>query len=499
MAAITVTHLSFTHDGGSAPVFEDLSLTLDTSWRLGLVGRNGRGKTTLLRLLAGELTGRGRILAPLPFVLFPGPIPADGAAAGAVFQGLDGADWQIERELRLLGLSPSLLERPWATLSGGQQTRLQLAALFLREGAYPLIDEPTNHLDREGRQLVATYLSQKPGFLLVSHDRSFLTDCTDHILSLGREEVTVTGGGFPAWWREYQRREARERAEQARLQKEIGRLEAAARQTTQWSARTESGKYGRTESGLKADRGYVGHKSAKLMKRAKGIEARRQRAAEEKAGLLRETEKTEALLLHPLTFQGGPIARLEGVSVCYGAVQTPPADLVIESGQRIALTGGNGVGKSSLLRLLAGEPLSIVGRHEQSRRAVVSYLPQGISHLRGSPADFAAAEGLELTRFFTILRKMDFSREAFTRPMEQFSDGQRKKVLLAASLATDAHLYLWDEPLNYIDLFSRIQIERLLEEASPTLVFVEHDAAFVDKIATHRVTVGGSDCRKTPV
>ena len=120
----------------------------------------------------------------------------------------------------------------------------------------------------------------------------------------------------------------------------------------------------------------------------------------------------------------------------------------------------------------------------------ISYVPQKADHLRGGLAGWAEGQGVDLTKFLTVLRKLDFSRALFERDMGEYSAGQQKKVLIAASLSQSAHLYLWDEPLNYIDLFSRMQLEELLLQYRPTLLFVEHDRMFRDKIATEAVELG---------
>ena len=136
------------------------------------------------------------------------------------------------------------------------------------------------------------------------------------------------------------------------------------------------------------------------------------------------------------------------------------------------------------LRLVLGEEVPHTGTLFRASGLKISYVPQRADHLRGDPVTWAEKQGIDLTRFLTILRKLDFSRELFQRDMAGYSAGQQKKVLLAASLCQSAHLYLWDEPLNYIDLFSRIQLEELLLQYRPTLLFVEHDQIFRKKIAT---------------
>ena len=147
----------------------------------------------------------------------------------------------------------------------------------------------------------------------------------------------------------------------------------------------------------------------------------------------------------------------------------------------------NGTGKTSLLRLLMGEELEHTGLLRRGSGLVISYVPQRADHLSGLPADFARAQGVDRTQFFTILRKLDFSRALLERDMAGYSAGQKKKVLLAASLCQSAHLYIWDEPLNYIDLFSRIQLEELILQYRPTMVFVEHDRTFREHVATAAV------------
>ena len=307
MSQITISHLSFTYDGDYTPVFQDLDLRLDTGWKLGLVGRNGRGKTTLLKLLAGEAEGRGTISRPVPCLRWPRPVsdPMRPVRALLLEETPPEEAWRLDWELSKVGLEGEVLDRPFAALSGGEQTRALLAALFLREDAYPMIDEPTNHLDAQGRALVADYLrGLDRGFLLVSHDRAFLDRCTDHTLALNRTGPELIRGSFSVWWGEKEARDRGELARNEKLKGEIRRLEQAARRTAAWSDKVERSKYGGENSGLKVDRGFVGHRSAKLMKRAKGLESRQEEAIREKSALLRDVERADELKLFPLTYPG---------------------------------------------------------------------------------------------------------------------------------------------------------------------------------------------------
>lgn len=490
MALIDIQHLSYTYDGQYDPVFEDVCLQLDTGWRLGFVGRNGRGKTTFLKLLAGELNAGGSIRTPVSFAYFPYPVKQPERQAAAILTEIcpHAEEWRLLRELSRLDMEEEALSRPFATLSHGEQTKLLLAALFCRDDPFLLIDEPTNHLDERARAGIAAYLRSKNGFILVSHDRAFLDGCVDHILAINRTRIDLQQGNFSSWYENKQREDRQEIERNERLQADIRRLSAAARRTAGWSEQAEKSKTGSRNSGLRPDRGYIGHKAAKMMKRSKAIEQRRQEAAEEKAGLLHNIEIAEALKLPVLRSPAETLCALEEVTLFYGGRQIGgEIRFDVRRGERVALTGRNGCGKSSVLKLLLGEEIHHTGRIYRTPRLEISYVPQDASRLCGPLDAFIAENRLDGPLFRAILRKLDFERVQFGKDMADYSAGQKKKVLLAKSLCEPAHLYIWDEPLNYIDIFSRMQIEQLLLEYRPTLLFVEHDSRFRDTVATKTV------------
>ena len=362
-----------------------------------------------------------------------------------------------------------------------------------------MLDEPTDHLDAEGRELLAQYLSHsRRGFLLVSHDRAFLDRCVDHVLALNRTGPELVKGNFSVWYQEKQDRDRREQAQNQQLKGEIRRLEQAARRTSAWSDQVEKTKYASKNSGLRPDRGYVGHKSAKMMKRAKSLESRQESAIREKAALLHDVERAEPLKLAPRAFHSARLLELDRVSIDYGdGPVCGEVSFSLSQGERLCLEGRNGSGKTSLLRLILGEEVPHTGTVRRAAGLEISYVSQKVDHLQGALRDFPAEEGIDATRFMTILRKLDFPRAAFEGEMGAYSAGQKKKVLLAASLCRSAHLYVWDEPLNFVDLFSRIQMEELLLEYRPTLLFVEHDEAFRERVATRRVSLSERGLEKT--
>lgn len=175
MSNIKISNLSFKYSDSSENIFNNLNLDLDSSWKLGLVGRNGRGKTTFLNLLRGKLQGTGAIKANLEFNYFPLYIEnEEQLTLYALEEQVQFDRWELERELNLMQVDANLIWQPFNTLSGGEQTKILLALSFINKDAFPLIDEPTNHLDEESRKQVVRYLQKhSQGYIVVSHDRDF--------------------------------------------------------------------------------------------------------------------------------------------------------------------------------------------------------------------------------------------------------------------------------------------------------------------------------------
>ncbi|WP_371371886.1 Lsa family ABC-F type ribosomal protection protein [Sporomusa aerivorans] len=487
MSLINVANLTFSYDGSYDNIFENVSFQIDTDWKLGFTGRNGRGKTTFLNLLLGKYEYSGTIAAKVNFEYFPFAVANPEDSTIDVIENIypDYLQWQVMRELSLLQVSEDVLYRPFATLSSGEQTKVLLAALFLKENSFLLIDEPTNHLDMNARKIVSDYLSAKRGFILVSHDRAFLDNCVDHILSINKTNIEILKGNFSSWWENKKMQDNFELAENEKLRQDITRLSSAAKRTSDWSDKVEKTKLGTKNSGVKPDKGYIGHKAAKMMKRSKTIEARQQAAIDDKSKLLKNIENSERLKISQLNFHSDRLIELENVSIFYGEkTACENVSLTIEQGDRVAFYGKNGSGKSSVIKLICGEDIAYTGIFRKASQLKISYVPQDTSHLRGNLTGYAQDNDIDESLFKAILRKLDFSRIQFEKDMADFSGGQKKKVLIARSLCEKAHLHIWDEPLNFIDVISRMQIEKLLLEYSPTILFVEHDTEFCQNIAT---------------
>lgn len=513
MSQIGVNNLTFYYEGSFDPVFENSSFSIDTDWKLGLIGRNGKGKTTFLKLLLGKYSYQGVISAATAFDYFPYQITErqmELPAAEFIEEVKPGCeDWRVICELSQLSEEAEILYRPFRALSGGEQTKVLLAVLFSGENEFLLVDEPTNHLDETAREIVKKYLASKKGFILVSHDRDLLDACTDHVLVLNRQTIEVQRGNFSTWWENKQRRDQFVLAENQKHQKEIGKLRMAAARTSEWADKNERTKIGfdpvKEHDRFLGTRSYIAAKTKKMQSRIKQMEKRLEHEIEEKEGLLADLEQSVDLKLVNLTHHKERVINIRNFGIRYRDADKPVFENVtfaISAGERVALHGRNGCGKSTLIKLLLRETgntdsqiaetenkaaLIWDGVFETASGLVISYVPQDTSGLKGSLTAFCERRNLEQSLFFAILRQLDFERSQFMKNMQEYSEGQKKKVLLAASLLTPAHLYLWDEPLNYIDVFSRMQLEKLILQYRPTLLFVEHDIRFREKIATKTV------------
>ena len=209
MSMIQVENLTFAYPSSYDNIFENVSFRIDTNWKLGFIGRNGRGKTTFLNLLLGKYEYQGSIRSSVGFDYFPYPVRDGSLPTREVLSQVcpQAEDWELLRELSSLEVREEVLQRPFRTLSNGEQTKVLLAALFLNEGRFLLIDEPTNHLDLRAREIVSAYLRRKKGFILVSHDRCFLDGCVDHILSIIGADILVLSGNFSSRFENFRRQQ----------------------------------------------------------------------------------------------------------------------------------------------------------------------------------------------------------------------------------------------------------------------------------------------------
>lgn len=502
MSIISVNNLTYYYDGCDEAVYENASFTLDTTWKTGLIGRNGRGKTTLLKLLTGELENGGAVNTKAEFLYFPFEVE-DKNMSGSELVGIicpEVQEWEVIRELSYIGTDCEILYRPFNTLSGGEQTRLLLCLLFLRDNAFLLIDEPTNCLDLDAREAIGDYLKAKSGFILVSHDRDLLDKCTDHILSLNRSDTKIINGNYSVWKENFDRKEANELMRDKKLKSEIGHLKAAVERSKKWADTAESRKIGidptKTEKSLNR-RAVEGAKAKAMMKRMKAVENRRQTAIDEKSELLKNHEYIDTLKIPSIKAKSATVLSVQNLVPYYcdycdndnGNALCEPVSFTLSDGERLCLSGKNGCGKSTILKIIAGADISYSGSIAKAPGLKISVLPQDTSGLCGTLDEFSERLGVDAELVRAILAKLGFSRRELIGRTENLSAGQKKKVLIAGSLATPANLYIWDEPLNFVDIISRIQLERLLGANTPTMLLAEHDRYFCENTGTKRLYI----------
>jgi lincosamide and streptogramin A transport system ATP-binding/permease protein len=520
MSLIVFDNITFSYGAVSGEIFKNLSLNIDTSWRLGVIGRNGKGKTSLLYLINKKVEPlKGSVYTPVDTFYFPYETDNEEAATISIvresvapfyewertmetllnksdeesvlsyceiqekYQKAGGyeIDYKIEKEFSEIGLSADLLNKCFNTLSGGEQTRALITALFLRSNAFPLIDEPTNHLDMKGRAMLGDYLSNKNGFIVVSHDRYFLDMCIDHILSINKNDIRLNKGNYSQWKYNMDIEEAFELRKRDNLEREIHQLEEAARKRRSWSFKKEKEIIGAPNN----EKGFISHRAAKLMKRAIRIEDRVDKKLEEKKSLLKNYEKERNLKIDKSKGSHKVLLNVENVTLGYNEqFIINNFSMMLREGERIAVIGDNGCGKTTLLRAILGKLEVCDGIVKIPSHISYIYARQNPDWNTGNLLEYLKSEKIDVVKFRNIMSVMGIAGDVFDKPLESFSRGEKKKIELSRSFLEPYDFLIWDEPMNYLDISSREQIECVLLKYQPTMLFTEHDRKFIDRIAT---------------
>ncbi|MQP75131.1 ATP-binding cassette domain-containing protein [Stenotrophomonas sp. MYb238] len=517
-------------------LFSDLDETFDAR-PTALVGRNGVGKSVLAQLLAGRLAPtHGRCLRSGPAAWLPQQIDASpidtvadlaglgdalaalhrieqGSSDVADFEAL-GERWQLrehlQAELERMQLHGVSAETPVHRLSGGQRMRVALAGAFLSEADFLVLDEPSNHLDAQGRQLLRDQLRRWPrGLLVVSHDRALLGDM-QRIVELSSLGLRSHGGNydFYAARRSEERRLAAEILQQRRHERRQGE-QALREQQEQRERRTARGNRQAAHAnqapillGRQKQRAQASAGKADLQQ-----QQQRERLDDQVRQAAAEVEAAAAVVLLPVAGTGGAperMAVMEDVVLPFVDGPLARVDLLLRRGERLALTGRNGSGKSVLLKVLAGRmpPLSgtvqVNAPHAWLDQHLALPVPEApaMEQLRDANPSMADAE------LRTRLALLGLDAGNAQQPVEALSGGERMKLALACALYAHppAQLLLLDEPANHLDLDSMQALEAMLRDWSGTLLVAAHDEAFLRGIGiTGRLHADAEGWRRLPL
>ncbi|MGI5839808.1 MAG: ribosomal protection-like ABC-F family protein [bacterium] len=432
--------------------------------RLGIVGANGAGKTTLLNILAGidtEHQGTIRRAGKQTLVSQTGPAPPVDAAAARAFGVAGGAS---------------------AAPSGGEVTRLKLAAAFAAGADIILADEPTGNLDLPGIQKLEDSLKNYGGaVLLISHDRALLDAVCGRILEIADGKITFYCGNYSDYRQQKEAETARQsflaaeyRREKARLLTAIAERKEAAKEVRKAPARM-----GNSEARLHKRK--AAGKQAKIESRAKNLATKLRQLTEQRPPAPPAAVRLKLPELPPLT--GKTALRGENITATIGdRVLFDKASFILPTGRKAALLGRNGSGKTTLLRLIIEGSVGIMA----ARGARFGYLSQTLGELNDSKtvlANVMETSRLSETEVRTILAGLRFRRDAVDKPAAILSGGERVKVALARVFTGDNNVIILDEPTNYLDLYALEALEELLRSYRGTLLFVSHDRRFVDVVA----------------
>lgn len=488
---------------GFRRVFAQVTFHLKTYERVALIGRNGSGKSTLLRILAGlerPSEGTVRWLLERPAVAYLPQEHESNPAGEPAHRWLErraqgpAALSRIRELCRRCGLGDAELDRPFSQLSGGQKTKLSLAACAAADPDLLLLDEPTNHLDQEGLYWLEDFVhSFRGSIVVVSHDRAFLDRVAQRILELTPDGVQEYPGNYSSY--RAAKDAARRRQEElfSAHRKRVRQLEDAIRRQQQWAekAHREAGKH----SDVRAAKPTERVRAKKLARTAKARIRRLERMKAQQVAPPRPEPVIRSTPLPGLT-QGRTLVLAEGLGKRFDRWVFRDAAFSVNRGDKIALVGPNGSGKTTLIRLICGQDLPSTGRLWTSPVLRVGLLDQEVRWI--DPRRTVLDEALsavplrtaeELTRVRTLLHRFLFRADDLDKPAGILSAGEKKRLALLKLVLSEYNLLILDEPLEHLDVHTREELEELLVAYDGTLIVVSHDRWFLRRTSNKTLAI----------
>lgn len=471
---------------GERDILKDVNLIITTGSKSALVGRNGEGKTTLLKLILGELQPdsgstsiKGRVgYLPQNF------IPQEGSAYNSL-KNSNTKRWQILKACDRVGLNTELLNQDINTLSGGEKTKLHTAGALLNDPQILILDEPTNHLDLQSRKWMVDFINGFKGIVLVvSHDRHFLDEIAEEILELDTGNIKTYPGNYTKYAEAKKAERARQQSEYDSYIRKKNQLEHA---VTDRKKRIKSMKKTPTRMGDSEARLHKRSTTEKQEKVGQSVLSMQKRismiAKKEKPMV----NKTVNIKLIEGDLQISHMAvEFDGITKYYDdRLILDDITLMLKKGTMAALTGLNGSGKTTLLRLIIKDIEPDSGEIIISPGVKAGYLPQEINfHDRhDNMLEFLGSYGHTQQRSRDILGMLLFRRDEVFKTLDILSMGEKLRLYLAKLMLDGCNLLLLDEPTNHLDLWCRSAVEDALLQYGGTLLFVSHDRYFLDKLA----------------
>ncbi len=482
--------LSITVDPRQGPLFHQLNLSVGDGEKVALIGTNGVGKTRLIRVLSGiDIPNEGHVVLTDGSVVAYLPQDFDHGFEGTLAELYDELPYHsLARMCHRVKLDQGLLHVPYSQLSLGEKMRGAIAGLLAQEPTILLLDEPTNHLDGDAKAWLTRFLVECPeSVFLICHDRAILNEVPTKIYELSPQGIEVYSGSYDSLTQEKRETEARQRREWDTHQSETKRLKNAAEAIRQRAARTGKKPPGGDFSAMAKP--YFEAKKARVEKQAKAVVERVKR--EIKDGPSKPFEVNTIKLTFPtkpLRSEQALIARgLRKAFVKKALFEN--LNLTVQRHDRLAIVGPNGAGKTTLLRILLGEETADEGNVQWSSDVQIATLSQSRNAMDLNAPAFAAVGGdTELAR--TFLACLGMRKLVGERPVHLLSVGERTKVEIASMIMQGANVLVLDEPTNHLDIPSIEALEAALTDFPGAVIFVSHDAEFVDRMATETVELG---------